>query len=67
MALGLDAGDRVEFVETGKGQFAIVAASIPVQNLKGFIRKPGRPISIDDMNRAIAKRASDTESHKREK
>ena len=26
-ALGIDSGDRIEFVETEKGQFAIVAAT----------------------------------------
>ncbi|HUK47602.1 MAG TPA: AbrB/MazE/SpoVT family DNA-binding domain-containing protein [Terriglobales bacterium] len=67
IALGLDPGDRVEFVETGKGQFAMLAASIPVQNLKGFIHRPAKPISIDEMNVAIAKRAAQLDSHKRKK
>lgn len=58
VALGLDVGDRVEFVETAKGQFAIVAASIPVQKLKGFIRKPEKPVSIEQMSAAIAARGA---------
>lgn len=53
-ALGLDTGSRIEFVETGEGQFAIVAATSPVQALKGVLRKPVTPVSLDDMERAIA-------------
>ena len=57
-ALGLDAGDRVEFVELEKGQFAIVAATRSVRELKGMIRKPKRPVSIEEMDAAIAWGAS---------
>jgi antitoxin PrlF len=55
-ALGLDAGSRVEFVETGKGQFAIIAATEEVQSLKGMLKKPARAVSIEEMNQAIATR-----------
>jgi AbrB family looped-hinge helix DNA binding protein len=57
-ALGLESGDRVEFVETGKGQYAIWAATRPVKNLKGIIPKKSRPVSIEDMNAAIAARGA---------
>lgn len=58
-ALGLEAGDRVEFVEQGKGQFAIVAATRSVQELKGLFRgKRSKPVSIEEINAAIRKRAS---------
>jgi len=53
-SLGLDTGDRVEFVELERGQFAIIAAVHSVKNLKGLIRKPSSPVSIDDMSAAIA-------------
>lgn len=53
-ALGLDTGSRVEFVDNGKGQFAIVPATSPVAALKGLLGKPAKPVSIEDMNRAIA-------------
>jgi antitoxin PrlF len=53
-ALGLGAGDRVEFVELERGKFAIMPANQPVQALKGMIRKPPQPVSIEDMNAAIA-------------
>jgi len=58
-ALGIDAGDRVEFVETDRGQFAMIAATRSVQELKGLFRgKRSKPVSIEEMNAAIAKRAS---------
>jgi AbrB family looped-hinge helix DNA binding protein len=58
-ALGLGAGDRVEFVEQGKGQFVIVAATRSVQELKGLFRgKRSKAVSIEEMNAAIARRAS---------
>ncbi len=53
-ALRLEAGTRIEFVEIGKDQFAIVPATKHVQILKGMIRKPKRPVTIDEMNAAIA-------------
>lgn len=52
-ALGLDTGSRIEFVEISKGQFAIVAATTPVQALKGILRKPAKAVSLEDMERAI--------------
>ena len=53
-ALGLETGDRVEFVEMEDGKFAMIAASKTVKDLKGLIRKPAHAVSIEDMNRAIA-------------
>lgn len=58
-ALGLDPGDRVEFVETEKGQFAIIAATRSIQELNGKYRgRRSKPASIEEMNAAIAKRAA---------
>lgn len=53
-ALGLNAGSRIEFVETEKGKYSIVPATSPVLALKGMLRKPDMPVSIDAMNQAIA-------------
>ena len=58
-ALGLDAGDRVEFVEVEKGQFAIIAATRSVRELKGLFRhKRRKPVSLEEMDAAIAQGAS---------
>jgi antitoxin PrlF len=58
-ALGIDAGDRIEFVEVEKGQFAVIAATRSVQELNGlYQRKRSGPVSIEEMNSAIARRGS---------
>ena len=60
-ALGVDTGDRIEFVEIEKGQFVIVPFNRSVRELKGMLRVKGRkPVSIEEMNRAIARRAAES-------
>ena len=53
-ALGVEAGDRVEFVEVETGRFELVAATQSVTALKGLVRKPKVPVTIEAMNAAIA-------------
>lgn len=57
-ALGLTTGDRIEFVELAEGQFSIIPANKSVKALKGMVGKPLKPVSIEQMNRAIAKRGA---------
>jgi AbrB family looped-hinge helix DNA binding protein len=57
-ALGLDTGSQIEFVEIGEGQYAIMAAKTPVLALKGILRKPPQPVSIEAMNKAIAEQGA---------
>jgi antitoxin PrlF len=57
-ALGVEAGDRVEFVEVEPGRFEVVAATQSVTALKGLVKKPGRPVTIAAMNAAIATQAA---------
>ena len=52
-SMGLDTGDRIEFIEMDDGTFTIMAATHTVKDLKGMIRKPARSVSIEDMNAAI--------------
>lgn len=65
--LGLEVGSRVDFVQLSKGRYAIVAATTtetvpspkgPVTALKGILRKPGTPVSIEEMNETIADEAA---------
>jgi antitoxin PrlF len=56
--LGVDAGDRVEFLEASKGVYTVVAVSRDVRELKGMIAKPAKPVSVEAMKRAVARRAS---------
>jgi antitoxin PrlF len=60
-ALGLEPGSRVEFVELESGQYLIVAATDEVQSLKGMLRKPQAPVSVEQMNAAIAARGAGRE------
>lgn len=53
--LGLESGDRVEFVEV-EGGFAIKPATDDVKSLKGLLRKPPKPVSISEMNAVIKAR-----------
>lgn len=57
--LGLAAGDRVEFVlneETGR--YEVFPATGSVTALKGIIRKPARPVTIEEMDAAIAEQGA---------
>ncbi len=51
--LGVDAGDRLEFVEQERGVYKVVAATRDVRHLKGAIPKSSKPVSIEEMNAAI--------------
>lgn len=55
--LGVETGDRLEFVELSEGGFAIKPANDDVRSLKGLLKKPARPVSIDAMNAAVRLRA----------
>jgi AbrB family looped-hinge helix DNA binding protein len=60
-ALGVDAGDRIEFVEVGKGEFNIVAATRSVRELNGVFRgRRSKPLTIEEMDEVIAKRAAES-------
>jgi AbrB family looped-hinge helix DNA binding protein len=56
--LGLDAGDRVEFIDLGDGRFGLIPATEEISTLKGSVRRPSRPVGVAAMNRAIRKRAA---------
>jgi len=56
--LGVDTGDRVEFIELANGQFALVPATEDVRTLKGIVPKPRTPLSVEEMRRIIANRGA---------
>jgi len=53
-ALGVESGDRVEFVQIENGRFELVASTHSVTALKGLVRKPSIPVTIEAMNQAVA-------------
>jgi AbrB family looped-hinge helix DNA binding protein len=57
-ALGVDAGDRVEFVEVAPGRYEFLAATRSVRSLKGMFGKPRKAVSVEEMNAVIARRGA---------
>ena len=55
-ALGLGAGDRIEFVEIAPGRYELIAGTRSVTALKGMFGKPRKSVSIEEMNAVIARR-----------
>ena len=55
--LGVETGDRVEFVELERGVYSVVASTRDIRSLKGMIPKPAKPVSVEDMNKAIRRHA----------
>jgi antitoxin PrlF len=51
--LGLEAGHRVEFIETDAG-FLVKPTTRDIRALKGILPKPRRRVTIETMNRALA-------------
>lgn len=56
--LGIETGDRIEFVEVADGEFVIRPAIQDVRALRGFLKKPSKPVSTAKMREAIKKRGS---------
>ena len=53
--LGVEAGDRLEFVEQERGVYKVVAATKDVRHLKGLVPKPRRHVSVEEMKAAVRK------------
>lgn len=54
--LSLEPGDRIEFL-VQDNVVVLRAATRKVTDLKGFLRKPAKQVSLDAMDAAIRKRA----------
>jgi antitoxin PrlF len=52
--LGVETGDRLEFIESEQG-FLVVAATRDIRTLRGIVGRPKKPVTLDDMNDAIEK------------
>jgi bifunctional DNA-binding transcriptional regulator/antitoxin component of YhaV-PrlF toxin-antitoxin module len=52
--LGIEAGDRLEFIESEQG-LLVVAATSDIRSLKGIVGRPKKPVPLLDMNSAIEK------------
>ncbi|MCA8274894.1 AbrB/MazE/SpoVT family DNA-binding domain-containing protein [Burkholderia sp. AU30280] len=57
--LGLESGDRIEFsFNEATGRYEIYSATRALASLKGIVKRPEKPVSIEDMNRAIAEQGA---------
>jgi antitoxin PrlF len=56
--LKVEAGDRVEFVQIAPGRYEFVAATRSVRDLRGMFGKPAKPVPLEAMNAAIARRGT---------
>ena len=56
-AMGVGPGDRVDFVRMEDGNFAVLPATHSVKSLKGLIARPKKAVSLEDMDKAVARGA----------
>lgn len=57
--LGLESGDRIEFsFNEVTGRYEVYPVTRSLASLKGIVKKPAKPVSIEDMNQAIAEQGA---------
>jgi antitoxin PrlF len=56
--LGLETGDRVEFIELENGEFVMKPAVHDVRTLKGMLKKPEGPVTEEEMKSVIRRRGA---------
>jgi len=56
--LGLRPGSRLAFVPTDTGGYEIHPEAASIKDLKGTVPPPPQPVSVDEMNEAIAAAAT---------
>jgi len=58
-AMRVQTGDRIEFVELGHGRFEIMPATRSIKELNGLFKgRRKKPVTIEEMDEAIARAAS---------
>ena len=55
--LGLHAGSKVDFVINDRDHLELIPVADSVKKLKGIVPKPSRPLSLEEMDAAIAEGA----------
>ena len=56
--LQLEPGDKIEFLLDDDGRLRVEPVTASVTQLKGMVPRPGVPISLEQMDAAIARAAS---------
>ena len=57
--LDLHSGDKVDFVMLDNGVLQVVPLKQSPRKLKGIVPKPDKPVTVEEMNQAIADGAAD--------
>ena len=52
--LQLSAGDRLDFLVLEDGHIEVVPLKEPPSQLKGMLPKPEKPVTLEEMDKAIA-------------
>ena len=58
--LGLDAGDRVEFVELDSGGYELIPSTGSVAAIKGIVSPVSHTVTLEEMDDAIARASAET-------
>ena len=56
--LHLEPGDRIDFIVEEDGGLRVTPVTASVTRLKGMVPRPGFPVSIEEMDEAIARAAT---------
>ena len=56
--LQLEPGDKIEFLLDDDGRLRVEPVTASVTQLKGMVPRPGAPITLEQMDEAIARAAS---------
>lgn len=56
--LGLEPGNKVNFLVDDEGVVSFVPMTTDVTTLKGIIAKPSKPVSVEDMKATVKARAT---------
>jgi AbrB family looped-hinge helix DNA binding protein len=59
--LRLRTGDRIEFQFDEHDAVKMIAVSSTIKRLKGFLPQPANPVSLENMQKAIAQRDSESD------
>ncbi|MFO7818113.1 MAG: AbrB/MazE/SpoVT family DNA-binding domain-containing protein [Thermodesulfobacteriota bacterium] len=51
--LGLSAGDQIEFFLEDDQNVRLVLKHVPINQLRGMLPKPAKPVSLEEMDKAI--------------
>ena len=55
--LHLKAGDKVELILESDNRVRLTPLTYPLNKLKGLVPRPQKPVTLDDMEKAIEKEA----------